>query len=138
LVPGISTFCKEFTAQQHIKVVFSHDEPSRSVPSDVALSLFRIVQECLRNVAKHSGASEARVTLTQPYHHLHLSISDDGGGFEPDDERCRQGLGLFSMEERARLIGARLELRAEPGKGTHIEVWTPIPATQLSAKAHTA
>jgi signal transduction histidine kinase len=138
LVPGISTFCKEFTAQQHIKVVFSHDEPSRSVPSDVALSLFRIVQECLRNVAKHSGASEARVKLTQRNHHLHLSISDDGGGFEPDDERCRQGLGLFSMEERARLIGARLELRAEPGKGTHIEVWTPIPATQLSAKAHTA
>lgn len=138
LVPGITTFCKEFTAQQHIKVIFSHDEPIRPVPSDVALSLFRIVQECLRNVAKHSGASEARVTLAQQDHHLHLSVSDDGAGFDPDNARCRQGLGLFSMEERALLIGARLELRAEPGKGTHIEVWIPIPATRAAAKAHTA
>jgi signal transduction histidine kinase len=138
LVPGITAFCKEFTAQQRIKVIFSHDEPSRSAPSDIALSLFRIVQECLRNVAKHSGASEARVTLTQQDHHLHLAVSDDGAGFDPDDERCKQGLGLFSMEERARLIGARLKLRAEPGRGAHIEVWVPIPASEISKKAHTA
>jgi signal transduction histidine kinase len=134
LVPGISSFCKEFTAQQCIEVNFSHDEPSRSAPSDVALSLFRIVQECLRNVAKHSGASEARVTLIQQDHHLHLSVSDDGAGFDPDDEQCKQGLGLFSMQERARLIGARFELRAEPGEGAHIEVWVPIAATRFQKR----
>jgi signal transduction histidine kinase len=138
LVPGISAFCKEFTAQQRIKVAFSHSGAIASVPSGIALSLFRIVQECLRNVAKHSGASEAQVTLTQQHQHLLLSISDDGAGFDPDEERCRQGLGLFSMDERARLIGARFELHAAPGKGTHIEVWTPLPAAHVSAKAHTA
>ncbi len=138
LVPGISAFCKEFTAQQRIQVTFSHGEPISSVPSGIALSLFRIVQECLRNVAKHSGASEAQVRLTQQDHHLHLSISDDGAGFDPDEQRWKQGLGLSSMEERARLIGARLELRAEPGKGTHIQVWAPFSAAQVSAKARTA
>jgi signal transduction histidine kinase len=138
LVPGINSFCKEFTAQQRIKVIFSHDEPNRSVSSDVALCLFRIVQEALRNVSKHSRAAEALVTLTQRDQHLLLSISDGGAGFDPDDERCKQGLGLFSMQERARLIGARLKLRAEPGKGTHIEVWTPMPAAQVLAKGHTA
>jgi signal transduction histidine kinase len=138
LVPAISAFCKEFTAQHRIKVTFSHDEPSRSVPPDVALCLFRIVQEALRNVSKHSRAAEAQVALTRQNQHLHLSISDNGTGFDPDEERCKQGLGLFSMEERASLIGARLKLRAEPGEGTQIEVWTPIPATQVAAKAHSA
>lgn len=138
LVPGVGAFCKEFTAQQRIKVVFCHDGVNGSVPSNVALSLFRIIQEALRNVAKHSGAAEAQVTLTQHDLHLHLSIADDGAGFAAGDERYRQGLGLFSMEERARLIGARLEVRAELGKGTHIEVWVPTSPTQTSANTHIA
>lgn len=138
LVPGIGAFCKEFTAQHHIRVIFSHDDLSSPIPSNVALSLFRIVQEGLRNVSKHSGASEARVTLTEHNRRLHLSICDDGAGFDPADERSRQGLGLFSMGERAHLIGGRLALHAEFGKGTQIEVWVPIPITQPAAKAHTA
>jgi signal transduction histidine kinase len=138
LVSGLNAFCKEFTAQQHVKVIFTHDELGRSVPRDTALSLFRIVQEGLRNVSKHSGASLAQVRLTQQSQHLHLSISDNGGGFEANDMQCRQGLGLFSMEERARLVGASFEVQSEAGKGTRIEVWAPVPASQAAEKGHPA
>jgi signal transduction histidine kinase len=119
-------------------VIFTHDELGRSVPRDTALSLFRIVQEGLRNVSKHSGASLAQVRLTQQSQHLHLSISDNGGGFEANDMQCRQGLGLFSMEERARLVGASFEVQSEAGKGTRIEVWAPVPASQAAEKGHPA
>lgn len=122
LVPGISAFCKEFTAQQHLQVIFSHDHLDGPVRPDVALALFRIVQEGVRNIAKHSGALEARVSLTQEGRHLRLSISDNGTGFDLNDTRCNGGLGLFSMEERARLVGASFKVQSEVGWGTRIGV----------------
>ena len=66
LVPGVSALCREFAAQQCIRVDFAHDPIPSSVPPDAALCLFRIVQEGLRNLKKHSGASEARVGLERP------------------------------------------------------------------------
>jgi signal transduction histidine kinase len=123
LVPGIGAFCKEFSAQQGVQVVFTHDDAGARVPPAVALCLFRIVQEGLRNVKKHSGASRAQVALDQLDGNLHLSVSDDGAGFDVQDTAKKQGLGLFSMEERARLIGARFEIHSETHKGTRIDVW---------------
>jgi len=123
LVPGIGAFCKEFSAQQGFHVVFTHDDGRPQVSPDVALCLFRIVQEGLRNVKKHSNALQARVALDYVDEDLHLSISDEGTGFDVQDAAQRQGLGLFSMEERARLIGARFKIHSEPQKGTHIDVW---------------
>lgn len=127
LVPGVGAFCKEFTAQKGVQVVFSHENVPRPLPSDTALCLFRVVQEGLRNVKKHSGASRAKVTLEQINGHLHLVISDDGTGFDLKGLSSKQGLGLFSMEERARLIGASFRIHSEPRKGTRIEVWAPVP-----------
>ena len=127
LVPGVGAFCKEFTAQKGVKVLFSHKNVPGNVPADTALCLFRVVQEGLRNVKKHSGASQAKVTLAQQNGYLHLSISDDGAGFDPEDAVGRQGIGIFTMEERARLIGARFQVRSEPHQGTQIDVWAPVP-----------
>ncbi len=127
LVPGVGAFCKEFTAQKGVEVLFSHKNVARNVPADTALCLFRVVQEGLRNVKKHSGASQAKVTLAQRNGHLHLSISDDGTGFNVKDAAGRQGIGMFTMEERARLIGARFQVRSEPRQGTQIDVWAPVP-----------
>jgi signal transduction histidine kinase len=87
------------------------------------LCLFRIVQEGLRNVKKHSGASGAHVALEHLDGNLHLSISDEGAGFVVNDAAKRPGLGLFSMQERAHLIGARFEIHSETRKGTRIDVW---------------
>lgn len=127
LVPGIGAFCKEFSSQQGIRVGFTHRGESDRMSSDVALCLFRIVQEGLRNVKKHSGALEAQVELEHLDGCLHLSVSDDGAGFDAKDAANKQGLGLFSMQERARLIGARFEIHSEPENGTRIDVWVSHP-----------
>ena len=125
LMPGIRALCKEFSAQQHLEVVFNSNGVIDGVTPDTALCLFRIVQEALRNVKRHSGASRAQVAMEQRHGNLHLSVSDDGEGFDVKDATKRQGLGLFSMEERARLIGARFEICSELQTGTRIEVWVP-------------
>ena len=126
LVSGVNAFCKEFVAQQGIQVAFLHVGVLRSVDADVALYLFRIVQESLRNVKKHSGASKAQVILEMVDGSFHLSISDDGAGFNVRNLIDNQGIGIRSMEERARLIGARFQIHSEPQKGTRIDVWAPL------------
>ncbi|MFZ0707510.1 MAG: sensor histidine kinase, partial [Candidatus Korobacteraceae bacterium] len=126
LAAGVSSFCKEFTAQQGTQIAFSHDHVPRSVSPEVALCLFRIVQEGLRNVTKHSEASRAQVSLDKLDGGIHLSISDNGKGFDLKGVSDRKGLGLWSMKERVRLIGGRFEIRSEPYRGTRIEVWAPL------------
>jgi signal transduction histidine kinase len=126
LAEGVAAFCEEFTAQRGIQVVFSHKDVPRSVPPDISLCLFRIVQEGLRNVQKHSGAAHAEVRIETMNDTLHLSISDDGAGYDVNDGAGRQGLGLRSMRERARLVGGRFEIHSEIRNGTRIDVWVPL------------
>jgi len=126
LAAGVAAFCKEFTAQQGTQVAFSHEDLPRSVSPDIALCLFRIVQEGLRNVQKHSGAAHAQVRIETIADTLHLSISDDGAGFDVKDGVDRQGHGLWSMRERVRLVGGRFEIHSATQKGTRIEVWAPL------------
>ena len=131
LVAGVSAFCKEFGVQHGIRVDFTSASVPRSVPPDISLCLFRIVQEGLRNVVKHGGASQAQVSLSLTKEGLRLSVSDNGVGFDCKDVATPQGLGLFSMEERARSIGARFELRSEPQRGTRIEVLVQLPRLRM-------
>jgi signal transduction histidine kinase len=126
LIAGVGSFCKEFNAQQRMQVEFSHQDMPLSVSPDVALCLFRVVQEGLRNVQKHSGAAHAWVRLEMVYGMLHLSISDDGAGFALEGGAERRGLGLWSMRERVRLVAGRFEIHSEKQKGTRIDVWAPI------------
>lgn len=123
LVPGVSSFCKEFAAQQGIKVDFTHEGIPRSVPPDVALCLFRLVQEGLRNLKKHSGALEGQVSLKMFNNILHLSICDHGQGFELNELLNKEGLGIRSMRERVHLVDGRFEISSAPNKGTKIDVW---------------
>ena len=128
LVPGVGSYCKEFTAQQGIPVIFSHADVPRSVPPEVSLCLFRIVQEALRNVKKHSRASAAKVRLAYEHGELHLTIVDDGAGFDARQVAVQEGLGILSMEQRARLIGARFAVISGPQRGTRIEVFARFQA----------
>ena len=75
---------------------------------------------------KHSGAAHAQVKIETMGDTLHLSISDDGVGFDVNDGVDRQGLGLWSMRRRVRLVGGRYEIHSEKQKGTRIEIWAPI------------
>ncbi len=126
LAAGVASFCKEFSAQKGLQVAFSQQDLPRTVSPEIALCLFRIVQEALRNVRKHSGAAHAQVRIEKVDDALHLSISDDGVGFDVEDASRSQGLGLWSMRRRVRLVGGRYEIHSNKGKGTTIEVWTPI------------
>jgi signal transduction histidine kinase len=134
LVPGVSALCKEFANQQRIEIDFLPENIPRTVHPDVALCLFRIVQEGLRNLKKHSGATNAQVRLHRAGEKLVVSVSDEGVGFDGRDLREREGLGIRSMEERAYLLGGRFEIHSELGKGTRIEAWVPLqPKSDLAA-----
>ena len=122
LVPTINGFCQELWRQHHLQVRFAHQDVPRSIPRDVALCLYRIVQEALHNVIKHSGVLEAEVQLTgTPSHELQLRVADSGSGFAVGT-CCTTGLGLISMRERVHSIDGTLVVQSEPGRGTRIGV----------------
>jgi signal transduction histidine kinase/ABC-type uncharacterized transport system substrate-binding protein len=130
LVLGVSSLCAEFAAQHEIQVDFMHDRIPRSVPPDIGLCLFRIAQEGLRNVKRHSGASRAEVRLEGKGDAISLSIVDEGVGFSLS--RVSTGLGIRSMQERLRLLNGRFEIRSQPGTGTVIQVTVPLPPREYT------
>lgn len=131
LVHGVSSLCAEFEEQQGIQVDFTHENIARSVSPDIALCLFRVAQEGLRNVKRHSGASRAEIRLEAAEQEISLSISDAGIGFDSRTSRARDGLGIRSMQERLRLLGGRFEISSQPGEGTVIHVSIPLNGPAL-------
>jgi two-component system nitrate/nitrite sensor histidine kinase NarX len=113
------------TGRSRIPVKLDLDEPPR-LPADVRINLYRIAQEALSNVAKHSNATQATVTLRSPASGgVELKIDDDGQGFDPDNVAANS-LGLDIMRERAVEIGALLRINSRPGEGTSISAhWRP-------------
>ena len=126
LVAATRSLCKEISDQHGIHIEFVHHGIPRSLPGDVALCLYRIAQEALRNVIKHSGAESARVEITKTASELKLQISDSGTGFDPKIARTRRGLGLLSMRERLRQVDGTISfMRIEP-TGTRVDVRIPV------------
>ena len=91
------------------------------------MTLYRVVQEALRNVAKHSGTRQAAVSIAGKNGAILLTIKDSGRGFDTSRVKKR-GLGLISMEERVREAGGTFTLKTKPGQGVRIEVRIPIPS----------
>ena len=126
LVPGVSALCKEFTDRYGIEVDFSADGIPRRLHPDVALCLFRIIQEGLQNLKKHSGVTKAQVKLWTAGDKILMSVCDKGRGFDLKQSTNNGGLGIRSMEERARLLCGRFEIHSEPMRGTRIEACVPL------------
>ncbi len=134
LVPGVNALCREFAIQQGVEVDFLSEHVPRSVDPDVALCVFRIVQEGLRNFKKHSGARRAKVRLRMASDKLFVSVTDEGIGFDIRELGKMEGLGIRSMKERVSLLGGRFEIHSEPGRGTRIEAWVALqPKSELAA-----
>jgi signal transduction histidine kinase len=123
LVAGVRAFCEEFAGQQELHVDFEYENVPRAIPGEIALCLFRIAQEGLRNVKRHSGADRAEVRLEGLAQELHLSVSDRGRGFDSNGGSPSGGIGLRSMEERLRLLGGNLQIYSRPMEGTRIDAW---------------
>jgi PAS domain S-box-containing protein len=125
LVEAIRALCADVSKQYGLSVEFvTEDVPERLAP-DLSLCLFRIAQEGLHNVVKHSGATGAWLHLSATATELSLQIADCGNGFVPA-EHARTGLGLISMRERINFVGGRLAIRSLPGFGTRIGVRVPL------------
>jgi signal transduction histidine kinase len=126
LIPAIRSECLAFAQQHGISTEFTSDHVSTTIREDVALCLYRVVQESLRNVAKHAGMSRASVRLRADPRELVLTIEDAGMGIDPDSIRGKRGLGLVSMEERLRSVGGTLSIRSQQGCGTRVEARVPL------------
>lgn len=128
LAPALNNFCREFANRNSMQIHFTSACLTCKLPEEASLCLFRVAQEAIRNVHKHSGCREALVELDEISGSLRLRISDRGAGFDPVLAEATQGLGLLSMEERLRSMGGELFVHSRPGGGTCIEAC--IPATQ--------
>jgi signal transduction histidine kinase len=124
LIPALEWQAREIARRSgiHVKVV-AEDAPD-VLPDDMRTCVYRVVQEALQNVSRHSRAASAVVTVRQEAGSLLLSVEDDGCGFDPEKTR---GLGVLGMQERVRQLGGRFDLQSAPGKGTALRVTLPIP-----------
>jgi PAS domain S-box-containing protein len=93
---------------------------------DAAMSLYRVVQESLNNILKHSQAKRVEIRLERDIHEVQLRIEDDGCGFKLDRTAQAKGLGLKNITERVRMLGGRLQLDSKPGRGMRLEVTVPL------------
>jgi PAS domain S-box-containing protein len=110
LVAASRSLCHEVSESTEIQIDFSHLDVSRSIPQEVSTCLYRVLQESLTNVVKHSGAKTAQVELAGSPSEIQLQILDSGVGFDPESTGSRGGLGLISMRERLSLLGGELSI----------------------------
>jgi len=125
LVPAIRDLCSVIADRQSIKILFFARSVPRILPDDVSLCLFRVCQESLTNIVKHSRCSRVKVRLVVKAGTLELSVTDNGVGFQPD-ARHGHGLGLISMQERTHLIGGQLSVKSANGSGTAVFARLPM------------
>ena len=128
-MPTIDWHVRAFTRNIPLDVQFQSDLPEDfRLPLHTELALYRVVQEALTNIARHSGAAQASIRLQSRDGLLKLIIRDDGRGFDVgavmnSDER---GLGLHGIQERVELIGGKLTLESAEGRGTRLCVEVPV------------
>jgi len=121
LVAAARSLCKEVSGVSGVQIDFSYSDIPDSISQDVSTCLYRVLQESLGNVVKHSGAQEAQVTLTGRPDEIHLDVCDSGVGFDPEGQGETFGLGLISMRERVNLVGGKLLVDSKPSRGTRIK-----------------
>jgi len=135
VVGAAKNFCKEFSEQHKVEIDFqSHDLPT-ALPTDLSLSLFRVLQEAVRNATKHSGVKRFEVRLWGSTGEINLTVSDLGAGFDQEAAMKSTGLGLTSMQERLRLVHGELSIKSQPKGGTTIHARVPFEPRSDSARA---
>jgi PAS domain S-box-containing protein len=133
---ALRSLCGGIERQHGIRVVVTCRDVPDAIPSDVSLCVYRVAQEALSNVVKHSDVKEARLELVGGSGHLLLRVVDAGRGFEPSEGG--RGLGLLSMRERLRLVGGALVVLSRSSQGTEISARVPIQQDSGKQRAATA
>ena len=133
LVHALQALQREST-RDDLTVVFDHHDVPATLPSELTLCLFRVVQEALQNALKYSGARNVTVSLRGCSSDLELTIEDDGVGFDVNAAWGR-GLGLISISERLEAVHGTFDVDSRPGHGTRLRVTVPLPATAVESVA---
>jgi signal transduction histidine kinase len=134
LPKAVRRLVNEFSERSGIQVSYEHNEPAGSLPQEVSICLYRVVQESLSNIARHAQASQVEVELICEDDVVSLSVRDNGVGFDvrhADQSGVR--LGLLSMKERVRMVKGRLEMESTPLRGTEILAEIPLVEGELNA-----
>ncbi len=129
LVPTLQRYITDYNQFFAKRIVFTSTDVPETLTSDQQLTLFRIVQEGLQNIQKHAGADDGQIDLFPDAGMLALTIVDQGRGFDPSEPipGTDHGAGLIGLRERARLIGADLDILSAPSSGTTIRLRLPLP-----------
>ena len=126
LAVALRSYCGELSKREKVRVKLWTEGAPESLPEDIALCLYRVAQESLRNVEKHASAKSAKVRLQRSGDGIRLTVQDDGVGFDPATQTLSRGIGLLSMKERMRLVEGQFTLTSKPGRGTRVDVWAPL------------
>ena len=130
LAAALKNECIAFTEQHGIPAEFDARDIPRGVSDDISLCLYRVAQECLRNVVKHAKATGVRVALSCGHDEISMKIADVGVGFVHEEVKRKGGLGLISMQERMRLVSGTFSIRSQTGRGTVVRVRVPLHPTR--------
>lgn len=126
LVRAIESECATFQLRENLDIVFRKRDVPDTIPIDISLCIYRIVQEGLKNIISHSRVTRCEVILRASENSIYLTVKDKGLGFDPEHVRHTAGLGLSSMRERVLLVRGDFSIDSRPGNGTAIYVSIPL------------
>jgi PAS domain S-box-containing protein len=142
LVPTLRWLVDQQAQRAGLRVAFTTNVDGLEIDPDVQTACFRVAQEAITNIIRHSGGKNVAVELRREVGRLWLSVRDDGAGFDPaviqDGVHHHSSLGLVSMKERALLVRGGLEVQSAPGQGTEIRAWFPLPNGKHLSTSETA
>jgi signal transduction histidine kinase len=132
LKPALKELCGNFQRQHQIKIDLQIDGFTKAASREVELCVYRVAQEALQNIAKHSGADCAVFKLANDGNMLQMEISDNGRGFTQAEIFQPRGLGLASMRERLSIMDGDLQIKSAPGRGTILSAQVPLESVHSS------
>jgi signal transduction histidine kinase len=132
LVPALQWQARELSKRTGMAITVEADGVADDLPEEHKTCIYRVVQEALHNCARHALAHCVRIQVMQANGRIHLSVADDGQGF---DSAHTRGLGLLGMEERVTHLGGHFSLQSEPGHGTRLRIEIPLAAHAMEALA---
>jgi len=135
LVVAMRGFCREFSDQYKVEVAFSHEQVPVFLPRETSLCLFRILQAALTNAVKHSGVKCFEARLYGTTGGIHLTVRDQGIGFDLEKALTGRGIGLISIQERVRLVNGKISIASKRNGGTIIDVDVPLSTGRTNAQS---
>jgi PAS domain S-box-containing protein len=127
------SFCRELSEKANVEIQFNESDIPSTIPKEVSLCLFRVLQESLQNALKYSGVRSFRVDLRGSVEGIELTVSDDGKGFDERDAFSHNGLGLISMRERIQMVHGFFDVQSQAGMGTTISARVPLETPEYRA-----